>query len=197
MRFAGVCFAAGATVLQVRAKRLASGALVDLVAAVVEVARKFDALVIVNDRADVARMTSAGGVHVGQDDIAPSAARTLLGPLPRIGVSTHTEAQLRAAVSDPAVDHIAIGPVFGTATKATGYEPVGLGSVRRAAELAATRDLPVVAIGGITLERAGEVIEAGASAVAVISDLVCEDPAARVRAYLQQLQDRAGYNRRA
>ena len=99
-----------------------------------------------------------------------------------IGRSTHTDAQLEAAANEP-VDYIAIGPVFGTATKATGYDAVGLAMVRRATAYGR----PVVAIGGITLETAPAAIGAGAASVAVIGDLLRGDPASRVRAFVQQL----------
>jgi thiamine-phosphate pyrophosphorylase len=190
--FVRACLSAGATVLQIRAKHLPSGRLLDLIGTVVDAAKPFDALVLVNDRPDLARIAMAGGVHLGQEDVSPGAARVLLGPGVRIGLSTHTDAQIRAAVDDAAIDHLAIGPVFGTATKETGYEAVGLERVRRAAQLASDRGLPVVAIGGITLERAPDVIAAGASAVAIISDLVCADPASRVRAYLERLHGSCG-----
>ena len=139
-----------------------------------------------NDRADLALMSGAAGVHVGQDDLAPSAARRLLGPGAIVGSSTHTAAQVEAAATEP-VTYIAVGPIFGTHTKATGYEPVGLGLVAEAARL--SRGLPVVAIGGMTLDTAAEVIAAGASAVAVISDLFAGgDPKARVAAYQRILR---------
>ena len=138
-----------------------------------------------NDRADLALMSGAAGVHVGQEDLAPSAARQLLGPGAIVGYSTHTAAQVEAAATEP-VTYIAVGPVFGTRTKATGYEPVGLDLVAEAARL--SRGLPVVAIGGITLDAAPEVLSAGASAVAVISDLFAGgDPKARVVAYCRAL----------
>ena len=138
-----------------------------------------------NDRADLALMSGAAGVHVGQDDLAPSAARRLLGPGAIVGYSTHTVAQVEAAATEP-VTYIAVGPVFGTHTKATGYEPVGLSLIAEAARLSG--GLPVVAIGGMTLDTAAEVIAAGASAVAVISDLLAGgDPKARVAAYQRAL----------
>jgi len=100
-----------------------------------------------------------------------------------VGRSTHTPAELAIAAQE-AVDYVAIGPVFGTSTKATGHEAVGLEMVRRAASGAR----PVVAIGGITLDNALSVITAGARSVAVISDLMAGgDPASRVRAYLERL----------
>lgn len=136
-----------------------------------------------NDRADIARLAAADGVHLGQDDLAPAAARVILGPSATIGLSTHTVSQLDAAATEP-VDYIAIGPVFGTATKDTGYDAVGLEMVRRAA----TYGRPVVAIGGITLDTAASVIAAGARSVAVIGDLLTSgDPTARVRAYVERL----------
>ena len=151
----------------------------------VRVAEPYHTSIIVNDRVDLALMSGAAGVHVGQDDLTPSAARRLLGPGAVVGYSTHTPAQIEAASLDP-VTYIAIGPVFGTQTKATEYEPVGLDLVAAAARL--SRGLPVVAIGGITLQTAPAVIAAGASGVAVIGDLfVGGDPRERVAAYCRIL----------
>jgi thiamine-phosphate pyrophosphorylase len=127
-------------------------------------------------------MSGASGVHVGQDDLSPAAARGQLGSDAVIGYSTHAMAQVEAALREP-VSYVAVGPVFGTATKDTGYTAVGLHLVSAAAQRAGT--MPVVAIGGITLETAPAVIAAGASCVAVISDLVSgRDPAARVRQFV-------------
>ena len=109
-----------------------------------------------------------------------------MGDAACIGLSTHTEPQWTAALEAP-VSYVAIGPVFGTGTKATGYQPVGLETVARVAALAAASAMPVVAIGGITLERAPAVIAAGASSVAVISDLMGESPEARARAFIAAL----------
>ncbi len=175
----------GASLIQVRAKQLASGAFLELSAAAVALARSYHAQVIINDRVDLALLSGATGVHVGQDDLPPAAARRLLGPWAVIGYSTHTIEQLGAAVETP-VSYIAVGPVFGTTTKETGYDAVGLDLVSAAARLAGR--LPVVAIGGITLENARSVIDAGATGVAVIGDLlVGGDPARRARAFLQSL----------
>jgi thiamine-phosphate pyrophosphorylase len=139
----------------------------------------------VNDRVDLAVMARAAGVHLGQDDLAPAAARDLLGESAIVGYSTHDLAQVEAALAQP-ISYVAVGPVFGTATKDTGYTPVGVEFVKTAARLA--RGLPVVAIGGITIETAPAVLEAGASSVAVISDLLRgPDPAARVRGFLEAL----------
>jgi thiamine-phosphate pyrophosphorylase len=140
--------------------------------------------VIVNDRADLARLAGAAGVHVGQDDLGPADVRRLLGRDAIVGVSTHDERQIDAALTTTAT-YLAVGPVFATATKDTGYTARGLDLVRRAAG----RGMPVVAIGGITLATAPEVLRAGATAVAVITDvLTCGDPAARTREYLAALR---------
>ena len=175
----------GATLIQLRAKQMPSGALLQLAQRLVRLTEPYEARLIVNDRTDIAKMAGASGVHVGQDDLAPAIARDILGPDAIVGFSTHTAAQVRAAITEP-ISYVAIGPVFGTATKDTGYEAVGLERVAEAARLA--QSLPVVAIGGITLETAPAVIAAGASCVAVIADLLQgNDPEARVRAYLQAL----------
>ena len=181
----GAAAAAGIDLVQIREPGLGDRTLGGLVARAVESTRGTRTRVIVNDRADVARMSGATGVHVGQDDLAPSAARLVLGPDAVVGYSTHTVAQIQAAAVEP-VTYIAIGPVFGTRTKATGYEPVGLARVSEAVGL--SRGVPVVAIGGITLDTAPAVIEAGASAVAIIGDLLATtDPERRVRAFLDAL----------
>jgi thiamine-phosphate pyrophosphorylase len=188
------CMAGGSRWLQLRAKTLSGGAFLEAATRIQALANANGARLIVNDRADVARLSGAAGVHVGQDDLAPAAARSIVGPHALIGFSTHTEAQLDAAVAQP-VNYIAIGPVFGTATKDTGYTAVGLDRVRYAAAAiarASSSDLDrtrgVVAIGGITLDTAAAVLAAGATAVAVITDLLATgDPEARVRAYVERL----------
>ena len=171
----------GATLLQIRAKALPSGPFLDLCEAVVSIAGPYGARVIVNDRVDLARICGAAGVHVGQDDVPPGAVRALLGDEAIVGWSTHTTAQIDTASAMP-VSYLAIGPVFGTATKDTGYEAVGLGLVAAAAARSGGR--PVVAIGGITLDTAASVWQAGATTVAVIGDLLRSgNPAARVASY--------------
>jgi thiamine-phosphate pyrophosphorylase len=173
--------------LQLRAKRASGRALLDFAASLVERAKAVDAVMLVNDRADIARIAGASGVHVGQDDLPPVLVRRLVGRDAIIGLSTHTDLQMARAMDEP-VDYLAIGPVFGTSTKETGYEPVGLARVRQAAALASSRGRPLVAIGGITLDTAPHVIEAGAASVAVISDLFTGgNPARRVRDYLARL----------
>jgi thiamine-phosphate pyrophosphorylase len=185
--FASACLDGGARLLQVRAKHAPARWLLDTTLAIVKRGAPSGAMVVVNDRADLARLAAAGGVHVGQEDLTPASVRLIVGPDAMVGLSTHTADQYEAASSEP-VSYIAVGPVFGTTTKATGYDPVGLGHVRRAAARTAARSIPVVALGGISLERARSVIEAGARSVAVISDLlVTGDPAKRVQQFLREL----------
>jgi thiamine-phosphate pyrophosphorylase len=137
--------------------------------------------VIVNDRADLALLAGAHGVHVGQDDLSVPHVRGLVGPSFIVGVSTHDRRQIDAALAGSA-SYVAVGPIFATSTKDTGYEPRGLDLVRHAA----LRGKPVAAIGGITLERASEVLAAGATYLAVITDLLSTgDPAGRARDYLR------------
>ena len=177
----------GATFLQIRSKHQPSGRFLGLCDAVVARALVYGATVIVNDRVDLALLAGADGVHVGQDDLPVAAARRVLGDAAIVGLSTHDDAQLRAAL-DTRATYLAVGPVFGTVTKDTGYAAVGLERVR------ATRrasDRPVVAIGGITLDNAASVVEAGASTVAIISDLlVGGDPRGRVASVLARLAGR-------
>jgi thiamine-phosphate pyrophosphorylase len=185
--FAAACLDGGARLLQVRAKRAPSNWLLDCTARIVERAEAFGGVeVIVNDRADVARLSGAAGVHVGQDDLSPRAVRRVVGDRFVVGLSTHTSEQVEEALLEP-LSHIAIGPVFGTTTKDTGYASLGLERVRSTAAATAPSGIPVVAIGGITLDRAAEVIAEGASAVAVIGDLIGPHPDRRVQAYLQRL----------
>jgi thiamine-phosphate pyrophosphorylase len=177
----------GATLLQLRAKTAPSAWLLDVASTIVALAHQANARVIINDRGDIARLSGADGVHVGQEDLPPASVRRLVGAEAMVGLSTHTPEQMELAVREP-VTYVAMGPVFSTDTKATGYEALGLDPVRRAAGHTRERGLPLVAIGGITLENATEVIRAGATTVAVINDLVAGgDPASRIRAYLARL----------
>ena len=133
-----------------------------------QVAREAGAIFLVNDRADMALLAGADGVHLGQQDLPPEAARRLLGELKLVGFSTHSEAQARRSQDLP-VDYLAIGPVFPTTTKENPDPVVGLEGI------AATRrvtDRPLVAIGGITRQNARQALAAGADAVAVAGDLL-------------------------
>jgi thiamine-phosphate pyrophosphorylase len=178
-------FEGGARFLQVRAKQLAAASFLDISNDIVRLGEEYGAAVIINDRVDLARLSGAAGAHVGQEDVPPSAARRLLGPEAIVGFSTHTIDQVGAALEEP-VSYIAVGPVFGTRSKETGYSAVGLTLVADAARIA--RGQPILAIGGITLDRAADVLAAGATTVAVISDLLSHGtPSARVAAYLRAL----------
>ncbi len=174
--------AAGARLIQVRDKESGSAAALALAERVVAAAAPRGAWVIVNDRADLARLAGAAGVHVGQDDLPVETVRALLPPDAIVGTSTHTREQVDAALGSSAT-YVAVGPIYGTATKDTGYGARGLDLVR----YAAGRGKPVVAIGGVTLDRTAELIAAGASSVAVISDLLAGDPGGRAGRYLQAL----------
>ena len=152
------------------------------------VARPARAIVIVNDRADIARLAGADGVHVGQDDLSPAAARAMLGPDAIVGLSTHTVTQIEAAATEP-VDYVAIGPCSARRRR---RRVIGRRAGRWSlARRAAAR--PVVAIGGITLDNAASVIAAGAASVAVISDLlVTGDPAGRTAEYPRRACQQCG-----
>jgi thiamine-phosphate pyrophosphorylase len=165
----------GARILQFRHKEFWSRDVFETLQRVAELCRDAGVVFVVNDRADFAKLTGAG-LHLGQDDLTPSIARRVVGAATMIGFSTHNEAQLRAAAEEPA-DYLALGPIFGTASKMNPDPTVGLEGLRRLRSIT-TRPLtkrPLVAIGGITRENAGAVLEAGADSVAVIGDLFPED----------------------
>jgi len=145
-----------------------------------------NAFLVVNDRPDIALLAGAAGVHVGQEDLPPKACRVVLGGAAMVGWSTHTHQQVAAALDQP-ITYLAIGPVYTTQSKATGFDAVGLDGVAAAAHQARAAGCPVVAIGGITLDAAPRVVAAGADAVAVIGDLIVSDPARRVRQFLDAL----------
>ncbi len=161
---------AGVRLVQLRAKAASSGALLDAARELVS-ALPPSCRLIVNDRADVVLLAGAAGVHVGQADLPPAAARQLLGPDRIVGLSTHTVEQVDAANLAP-VDYVAFGPVFATMTKADHEAAVGYEGLREARRRT-TR--PLVAIGGITPENAAQVIEAGADSIAVIGGWLSAD----------------------
>jgi thiamine-phosphate pyrophosphorylase len=177
--------AAGVRLLQYRNKQASARELF-------ESSRRLSSLLIpqsvtfvVNDRADVALASEASGVHVGQEDLGAGAARSVIGVGKLLGVSTHNLDQFKDAVRTSA-DYVAVGPVFRTSTKANPDPVVGIELIRRLRRLT---EKPIVAIGGITLERAAEVIQAGADSVAVIRDiLLAPDPGQRARNYIELLQ---------
>ncbi len=134
-----------------------------------KIARKSNVKIIINDRVDIALALGADGVHLGQDDLSPEYARKILGENSIIGFSTHNLKQAADAVKLP-IDYLAIGPVFSTKTKENPGEVIGIEGVKNVREM--VKNLPLVAIGGITLENFQEVLTAGANSVAVISDLL-------------------------
>ncbi len=159
--------AGGARLIQVRDKQASAKDLFESTQACLKLTRAAGATLIVNDRTDIALAADADGVHLGQDDLTVAEARALLGPDKIIGVSTHSLAQVEAALLTSA-NYVAIGPVFPTATKANAEPMVGVELLRQARRLTS---LPLVAIGGITLATARAVLAAGADSVAVISAL--------------------------
>jgi thiamine-phosphate pyrophosphorylase len=166
----------GARILQFRHKGFLSREAFGWLEQIAKLTHNAGAAFVINDRADLAKLFSAI-LHLGQDDLPPSAARHVTGADAVIGFSTHNETQLRAAAREP-VDYLALGPVFGTATKENPDPTVGLDELRRLRPLTAG---PLVAIGGITLTNASQAIAAGADSVAVIGDLFPESGSLRAR----------------
>ena len=176
--------AGGATLIQLREKMASPREFYEASLAAMKVARALGVRIIINDRVDIAVAVAADGVHLGQDDLPPDRARNLLGPRALIGFSTHNLKQALEADS-MAVDYIAFGPVFATSTKENPDPVVGLDLL---AEIKSRVSKPLVAIGGITLERAVSVIEAGADSLAVISDLYSTgDTSKRVAAFFRRI----------
>lgn len=164
----------GASCLQLREKRMADGELLRRAARLRQMTRECGALLVINDRPDIAALVCADGVHVGQDDLPISAVRRVVGGDVLVGVSTHTRAQFEAALAD-GPDYVAVGPMAATATKPQDHV-AGVALLR---EVAGLTRLPIVAIGGIRAETAGEIRAAGASAVCVCSAVMgSADPAA-------------------
>jgi thiamine-phosphate pyrophosphorylase len=177
----------GVRLVQLRAKSLTMGPMLDVTESALSRAAAAGARLFVNDRADVARLAGASGVHLGQSDVTPDEARKILRPEQLIGLSTHNLGQVRAAVDARTADYLAIGPVSATSTKADPDPVVGLAGVRDASMLTNEASRPLVAIGGITLESAPQVIASGADSVAVISDLLNDDWRTRAAVYLRAL----------
>ena len=175
----------GVRALQYRDKRGAAREFLRGAKVVAEMSRQAAAEFFVNDRPDIAVLSGASGVHLGQDDLSVEQARALVGNERWVGVSTHNEQQFREALQTSA-DYIAVGPVFATSSKENPDPVVGTEFLRKMRLLTAK---PIVAIGGITLERAAEVIAAGADSLAVISDiLLAEEPAKRAAEFLKILE---------
>ena len=164
----------GAGILQVRQKGHWTRQVFESARQVACLCREAGAVLVVNDRADFA-MLLEGGLHIGQEDLAPRDARKLIGPDALLGFSSHNLEQLSAAGGEP-VDYVALGPVYPTSSKHNPDPVVGVDEVRRLRPLI---EKPLVAIGGITRANADGVFNAGADSVAVISDLVPQCPTAR------------------
>jgi thiamine-phosphate pyrophosphorylase len=184
---------AGVGIIQYRNKRATARTLLEISTKISAALAGTSARFIVNDRADIARLSGASGVHVGQDDLPVEDARAIsqqiISPSDSasatanfwIGISTHTLEQVRLAATTSA-DYIAIGPIFATTTKQHHEAIVGTDFIHQARQLTGK---PLVAIGGITTATAEEVFRAGADSIAVARDLICaENPAARAAEYL-------------
>jgi thiamine-phosphate pyrophosphorylase len=159
---------AGIRFLQYRDKEATDKVVLERAALLRTIFPAFDSCLILNDRVSLVSTARYDGIHVGQEDLSPAQTRSTLGPEVLIGVSTHSEDQLRSATNGPA-DYVAIGPVFATASKVDPDPVVGIEGVRAARAITAK---PLVAIGGINRSNCAAVIEAGADSVAVISDLI-------------------------
>jgi thiamine-phosphate pyrophosphorylase len=179
----------GGRLVQLREKDLSARDLYREAELALERARAAGMRLIINDRADIAKLLGADGVHLGQDDLAPEKARILLGENAIIGLSTHSLEQAQIADRLP-VDYIAVGPIYRTGTKPEASAGVKSGQVglELLRSVRAVVQKPIVAIGGITLENAPEVLRAGADSVAVISDLMrCGKIDLRTRQFLERL----------
>jgi len=173
--------AAGVTLIQLRDKKSPAAQVLSRARELAALLTPLGVRFILNDRPDIAAIAVCGGVHVGQDDLPVEDARRIVGHSRWVGVSTHNLDQLRQAAATSS-DYIAIGPIFPTSTKENPDPVVGLDFIRAARRLTSK---PLVAIGGIALESAGEVYRAGADSVAVIRDIVAaKNPGERARQYL-------------
>lgn len=177
--------AGGADCLQLREKEMDSGELLRRAKQLVALCRKHNVLCIINDRADIARLSDADGVHVGQTDLSVADAREIVGPTKLIGKSTRNVAQFRAAMREP-LDYLAIGPMYSTATKPMKHI-AGLAMLRKLPRT----DLPVVAIGGLTTERMNEFLAAGGRIAAICAAVISTtNPRAAARELKNKLTQR-------
>ena len=170
----------GAKIIQLRAKAMSSRDFLQLAQLARELTTPLNCKLIVNDRIDIALGSAADGVHLGQEDLPLEVGRKLLGEK-IVGISTHSLEQAKEAEANGA-DYIGFGPIFGTATKNTGYTARGLEMLAR---IRAAVALPIVAIGGITEANIQSVWRAGADSGAIISDILkADEVAAKVSAIL-------------
>jgi thiamine-phosphate pyrophosphorylase len=161
----------GASLIQLREKRLSTKEFYVEAEAALKVARELGVRLIINDRVDIALAIGADGVHLGQDDLSPEAARSLLGPDAIVGFSTHNLDQATQAAKLP-IDYLAIGPIFPTGTKSDTSPVVGLAVIKEIRQV--LKGKPLVAIGGINPSNARQTVDAGADAVAVVSCLLSD-----------------------
>ena len=176
--------AGGARLIQIRDKNTAAGEFLCRIQRVLAMTSP-DARIIVNDRADIALIARAAGVHVGQSDLPPAAARAVVGSDRLVGVSTHNLSQALEADGLP-VDYIAVGPIFPTTSKQNPDPVIGLEGLT---EISKAVHKPIVAVGGIKIDHAKAVLQAGAHSIAVIRDLLeCRDVAARTREWVKALE---------
>jgi thiamine-phosphate pyrophosphorylase len=177
----------GVRLLQIRIKEGTTRDFVERAREMKAVCDHHGAALIVNDRADIAGLVDAHGVHLGQEDLPPAAARQVLGASKWIGLSTHSLAQASAALAAGGIDYLAFGPIFATSSKKNPDPVQGLEALREVRRIC---PLPLVAIGGITRDRISDVLRAGADAVAVISAISdAEDPEAATRDLLQRARE--------
>ncbi len=180
--------AGGASLIQLRDKEATTRQLLEWAKVIRDLTRKTDTLFIVNDRVDIALASDADGIHVGDDDMPVPVARRLLGEGKIIGRSVANEDEALKAIAEGA-DYVSIGSIFATSTKPDAGEPIGVEAIRLVRKVL-PHDYPLVAIGGINLQNAASVFEAGADAVAVISAVACsDDPVDAVR-QLKQLWEK-------
>jgi thiamine-phosphate pyrophosphorylase len=178
---------AGVRVIQLRAKRLPTRQLVGTARELKAITDLHGADLIVNDRADVALLVGAAGVHLGQGDLPPEAARRILGPNRVIGLSTHGLRELEVALATGVLDYVAFGPIFPTASK---QNPDPVQGLAKLAEARRRCPLPLVAIGGITARRSPEVLDTGVDAVAVIGAISAADDPRAAALEFTTLRDR-------
>jgi len=184
--FLDAVLGAGVDIVQLREKGLEAGEELRLLEVFADACRRHGRLLAVNDRADVALAVGADVLHLGQDDLPVPVARTILGPGPVIGMSSHSPAQADAAAAEPGVDYFCAGPVWTTPTK-PGRPATGPGLLGHVAQQAPAR--PWFAIGGISLDRLEEVLAAGATRVVVVRAITeADDPAAATRSFARRLR---------
>ncbi len=175
----------GVKLIQIRYKGSSDRTFYEEAVHAVRLASSFDARIIVNDRVDIAHVSGAHGVHLGEEDFPPKAARAILGHRSIIGVSTHSSSKALETL-DQDIDYIAMGPIYDTKTKELKHLPLGPQAISK---IRAFVQKPIVAIGGISMDRIPEVIKSGADSIAVISDLLgSDDMDLRIKQYLNLLE---------